>query len=598
MPTFARLACHFHFIFLLFSAFLHSAYWVYCLTVAKLLAGAYVRFAATGLNFDYKTILFSCSYMITNMHWCLLLLLVFYLLQLAVALPRSGTPITWTIDNRRRLIRFVGRITLEEGEYNEADIDVIVTKVKLVRPSNPARMIVFVNEDGDILSTLLQTRKKKKSSKTKSRTTTTTTTTTTDITTSARTTTEISRKAPDVAKFAEPTISNPPTGSRVIYPPNVSTAKSKLPEALQRQGVAPPIADSEHADARATRPPGTRTDERSSQTYTSTDARSTPSKSEGNKEAATESRHKTSSSAYESDAPASTHHVNSGFGFTYSPIDPDGSCKNQAQVDSDIAAIPADFSLIRLYGIDCDQLSKVARAAQTRGYKIFAGVTNITVHLEDELAEIARVAKQYGGWDMFDTISIGNELIQMEKESVDTVMGSLRRAKKLLREKYDYPKDKAIVVVDTLEAARRHPQICDESDYCAVNSHPFFDGNVPAEKSGDFLVTQVASLRPRLKDPKKEIIITETGWPSDGKQHGAAKPGVLEQQDALKSIMQAFTAAPADVILFSAYNGHWKKNTDHTFMTEQYWGFLGDAKSDPKCDYTGNRVKCYKNDEG
>lgn len=46
-------------------------------------------------------------------------------------------------------------------------------------------------------------------------------------------------------------------------------------------------------------------------------------------------------------------------------------------------------------------------------------------------------------------------------------------------------------------------------------------------------------------------------------------PGVAEQQAAIKSIMET---QKNDVILFTAFNDEWKKNTPLTFGTEKFWG--------------------------
>ena len=279
--------------------------------------------------------------------------------------------------------------------------------------------------------------------------------------------------------------------------------------------------------------------------------------------------------------PTGTVSEGSGFGFTYGPVNPDGTCKVQSQVDEDISMISKEYNLVRLYGTDCDQTAMVLKAAKKRSLRVFAGVSNIAT-MESELADIAAAAKANGGWDNFDTISIGNELVNFGANPAD-VVDALLSAKKILREQYKYPSDKAIVSVDTLVAVRDHPEICDNSDYCAVNCHPFFDGGVTYDQSGWFLTTQVATLRPLLKNSKQEIVVTETGWPAYGtSDNGAAVPGACNQLSAISSIKEAFAATPASVIILSAYNDAWKKDNDKTCGAERYWGMFGNAPSGPQ----------------
>jgi exo-beta-1,3-glucanase (GH17 family) len=263
----------------------------------------------------------------------------------------------------------------------------------------------------------------------------------------------------------------------------------------------------------------------------------------------------------------------SGYGLSYSPYNADHSCKTQDQVNADFAKIGGGYSLVRTYGTDCNQTATVLTAAKAHNLKLFAGIFDLG-SLSDEINLIAEAAG--GDWSAIDTVSVGNELVNSGTASPTAVIAAISTVRGLLKIAGYTGK---VVTVDTLVAARANPGLCDNSDYCAVNCHPFFDGTVAAKGSGDFLTTQIPTLKNVLANKNQEIVITETGWPWQGQPNGAAVPSAENQVDAISSIKSTFSSNPSGVILFTPFNDMWKSNTAAQFEAEQYWGFLGYAPS-------------------
>ncbi|TVY86629.1 Cell surface mannoprotein [Lachnellula willkommii] len=278
----------------------------------------------------------------------------------------------------------------------------------------------------------------------------------------------------------------------------------------------------------------------------------------------------TSSSA---SASSSSSSEASGYGFSYSPYNSDNSCKTQAQVNTDFAKIGSGYSLVRTYGTDCNQVATVLSAAKSKGLKLFAGIFDLAT-LHTEIATIVSAAN--GDWSSFDTISIGNELVNAGTASAATVVAAVSTARGLLKTAGYTGK---VVTVDTLVATKANPSLCDNSDYCAVNSHPFFDGNTVAKDSGSFLTKSISELQAVLANKNQEIVITETGWPWQGETNNKAVPSTSNQAAALSSIKAAFASKPSGVILFTVFNDLWKTNTAAQFAAEQYWGFIGNSPS-------------------
>lgn len=262
------------------------------------------------------------------------------------------------------------------------------------------------------------------------------------------------------------------------------------------------------------------------------------------------------------------------FGISYAPYRADHGCKSASDIDDDFHKFASDYSVVRIYGTDCDQVSHVYRSAKGMEVKLILGVWDIH-DVENEASKI--VAGLDGDWDIVHSISVGNELVNNGHAHPQQVIDAMRQARKILRDGgYQGP----VVTVDTFIATEKYPELCEESDYCAINAHPFFDSTMKAGDAGKWLAGTVERVQSKLSKPM-HIVITETGWPMDGASNGLAVPGLDNQKLAIDSIKEAFADHPGDVVLFSAFNDLWKEKSMATYNVDQFWG-IGGAIS--RCD--------------
>ena len=262
------------------------------------------------------------------------------------------------------------------------------------------------------------------------------------------------------------------------------------------------------------------------------------------------------------------------FGISYAPYRADHGCKSAEDIEDDFRQFAKEYSVVRIYGTDCDQVPNVYKAAKAAGVKLMLGIWDIH-DVENEASKI--VAALDGDWDIVHSITVGNELVNAGQARPQEVVHAVRQARETLRSSgYEGP----VVTVDTFIATEKHPELCEASDFCAINAHAFFDSTMRAEDAGKWLTNTVEQVQSRLSKPM-HIVVTETGWPMDGASNGLAIPGLENQKLALESIREAFADRPRDVILFSAFNDLWKQRSMDTFNADQYWG-IGGAIS--RCD--------------
>lgn len=267
-------------------------------------------------------------------------------------------------------------------------------------------------------------------------------------------------------------------------------------------------------------------------------------------------------------APASSSSPSSGGsgagakGIVYSPYKV-GACKTADEVKADIAAL-SGYDVIRIYGVDCDQVTNVL-AAIAPHQKIFFGIFDVNA-IESGLKTIADGVANHGGWDIVHTISIGNELVNNGQATVDQIAGYLSTARSVLKGLgYTGP----VVSVDTFIAVINNPGLCALSDYVAINAHAFFDGNIKAEETGKWVLGQIQRVWSACNEHgvQKNVFVTESGWPSKGDTNGVAVPSKENQQAAVSSIK---SVVGDSCILFTAFNDYWKADGPHN--AEKYWG--------------------------
>lgn len=268
----------------------------------------------------------------------------------------------------------------------------------------------------------------------------------------------------------------------------------------------------------------------------------------------------TTSSTSSSSSSETGSFSSSGKGIVYSPYSDSGDCKSSSQIASEVAQL-ADYDLIRIYGVDCDQVNAVLKA-KTSSQKIFAGIYDVS-NIESGVESLASAVLANGGWDHVHTVSIGNELVNAGSATPAQIKEYIATGRSALKSKgYTGP----VVSVDTFIAVINNPELCEYSDYAAVNAHAFFDGYVTADQAGKWVLLQIQRVYTACSG-KKSVFITESGWPSKGDTNGVAVPSKENQKSAISSIK---SSCGDSTILFTAFNDLWK--ADGAFNAEKYWG--------------------------
>ncbi|MEM1056164.1 MAG: glycosyl hydrolase family 17 protein [Bacteroidota bacterium] len=206
----------------------------------------------------------------------------------------------------------------------------------------------------------------------------------------------------------------------------------------------------------------------------------------------------------------------------------------------------------------------VPRIAREFGLKTMVGV-DLTEDLErneEEMAAAIEIAK-VGNADLF---AVGNENLLRRDISEQQLLGYIARAKA------EIPEGIPVTFVDAYFLFEQHPAVVEACDVVSVNCYPFWE-SCPAEYSLLYM-KEMYRRAVRVANGKK-VIISETGWPTQGTPFGAAVPS---HESTLEYVINTYTWAEEDgieVFYFAAFDEAWK--TGNEGDVGAYWG-LWDSK--------------------
>lgn len=255
--------------------------------------------------------------------------------------------------------------------------------------------------------------------------------------------------------------------------------------------------------------------------------------------------------------------------IVYSPYTDSGSCKSANTIESDLEYIKSKgINKLRIYGTDCGNWDTLLPKCVSLGLKVNQGFwisASGVDSIDDSVSEFVAYGQAHG-WDVFAFVTIGNEAVSAGYVSASQLVGKILAVKgRLQAAGYKGP----VTTSEPPNVFIDHPEICTKSgiDFVGVNAHSYFDPDTTAQDSGPFIVSQKELAIKACNG--MPAYITETGYPWKGDTYGLQVPSVLNQQDAIRSIIDA---TGGDITILTTYNDMWKQPGPHGI--EQYFGTI------------------------
>jgi glucan 1,3-beta-glucosidase len=168
-----------------------------------------------------------------------------------------------------------------------------------------------------------------------------------------------------------------------------------------------------------------------------------------------------------------------------------------------------------------------------------------------------------------DLLAVGNEVLLREDLPLDELLEAIARVKAAVP---GIP----VGYVDAYYLFCEHPRLVEACDVLFINCYPFWE-RCALEDSLGYMREMVERVQ-RVAGGKR-IVMSETGWPSDGEPVGAAMPSV---ENALLYALNTFKyteEAGVELFYFAGFDETWKAGPEGG--CGPHWGFW-DTQGKPK----------------
>jgi len=256
------------------------------------------------------------------------------------------------------------------------------------------------------------------------------------------------------------------------------------------------------------------------------------------------------------------------YGLNFSPYlesqSPDlGSRIGKEQIHARLQLVRPLASWIRTFSC-ADGLEVVGGVAHAMGLKTFVGawIGRNDADNERQLDALFQVVKRGDA----DLVAIGNEVLLRSDRSEAGLIAYISAFKKRLR---DEGLDVRVTTVDSYYHISTHPKVIDACDFLAVNCYPFWEGSSidTAAKSLARMYDTVVRV-----SKGKEVIVSETGWPSGGDAVKKAVPSVENAQRYLYDALTWSADKKVKCFYFSSFDESWKTRGEGRLGAS--WGIM------------------------
>ena len=247
-------------------------------------------------------------------------------------------------------------------------------------------------------------------------------------------------------------------------------------------------------------------------------------------------------------------------GICFSPYEGNqqpGTPFTEAQVRRKLELLKPHTTWVRIFSCT-DGNDLIPQLAHEYGFKTMVGawLGEEKDKNEEEMTRLVELAQA----GFVDVAAVGNEVLYREEMDEAELIACIDRVRTALP-------NVPVGYVDAYYEFSDRPALAEACDVILANCYPYWEG---CHMDYSLLYMKQMYYQVKQAQPDKKIIITETGWPSEGEALGAAEPSY---ENALKYFINAQTWArkeDIDMFYFAAFDEAWKVGTEGSVGA--FWG--------------------------
>src|SRR5450631_3832344 len=232
------------------------------------------------------------------------------------------------------------------------------------------------------------------------------------------------------------------------------------------------------------------------------------------------------------------------------------------QIAQDMAQLVKITDCVRTYSVD-NGLDQVPALAAKVGLKVIQGIWLGSNRLKNlaQISTVVALTKQYPA--VISSVVVGNEVLLRGEMTTADLAATIRSVKSQVAVPVTY--------ADVWEYWLRNREVYEAVDFVTIHILPYWE-DFPIRAK--YAAAHVDAIRKRMAVafPGKEILVGETGWPSQGRMREAALPSRTNQARVVSEILDLAKRENFRVNLIEAYDQPWKRQLEGT--VGGYWGLF------------------------
>ena len=258
---------------------------------------------------------------------------------------------------------------------------------------------------------------------------------------------------------------------------------------------------------------------------------------------------------------------------SYTPFDKDQSPFDQPfklrpeRMDADLALLATRFECIRTYSMT--GLEALPDLARKHGLKLMIGawVNSNPVDTEKEVDLL--IASANANADVVSSVIVGNEALLRKEITGPQLAKLIHKVKANVKQPVTY--------ADVWEFWLKHPEIAPAVDFLTIHLLPYWEDD---PSNIDAALNHVAEVRQVFGNrfAPKDVMIGETGWPSEGRQRETALPSRVNEAKFIRGFVALAEQNGWHYNLIEAFDQPWKRASEGA--VGGYWGLFDADRQD------------------
>ena len=235
------------------------------------------------------------------------------------------------------------------------------------------------------------------------------------------------------------------------------------------------------------------------------------------------------------------------------------------QIAEDLAQLVKVTDCVRTYSIE-NGLDQVPQLAAKVGLKVIQGIWLGSNRLKNlaQISTVVRLTREFPG--VITSVVVGNEVLLRGEMTTADLAATIRSVKSQVAVPVTY--------AEVWEYWLRNREVYEAVDFVTIHILPYWE-DFPVRAK--YAAAHVDAIRQRMAvaAPGKEILVGETGWPSEGRMREGALPSRTNQARIVSEILDLAKRENFRVNLIEAYDQPWKRELEGT--VGGYWGLFDSA---------------------